>query len=250
MRRITRYGWRPDLPGQDPRFVNSGDLPGRVDWWEKLGQVPACYQQGQLGSCVGNAAARRIHLLQIEQGRVPVMPSRLQIYYDARAREGTTGQDVGCQIRDAVLSLVVQGVCSEDEWPYDPAAFAIQPTPHAYAHAAGQEVLQYARVDNTNPYELVRAIAAGPVLFGMTVMSSFESDAVRRTGLVPMPRAGDEVVGGHCMLATGVDLAQDIVWADNSWGPDWGISGRCQIPIPYLTDGNVADDFWLVTRIT
>lgn len=250
MRTLARYGWRPDLPGRDPRFAAVGEVPAAVDWWTKLPNVPACYDQGQLGSCVGNGSARRIHLLQIEQGRPSVRPSRLQIYYDARAREGTVNQDSGAQIRDAVLGLVVQGACSEDDWPYDPACFAMKPPARLYAKAAQQEVLQYMRVDNTNREELLRAIALGPVIFGMTVFQSFESSTVARIGIVPIPGPDEEQVGGHCMLLTGYDQASDFAWSDNSWGPTWGIQGRCKIPLDYLTDGDLADDFWLLTKMS
>ena len=52
-------------------------------------------------------------------------------------------------------------------------------------------------------------LAAGyPFVFGFTVYESFESQAVAKTGDVPMPRPGEQVLGGHAVLAVGYDDAQ------------------------------------------
>jgi hypothetical protein len=40
-----------------------------------------------------------------------------------------------------------------------------------------------------------------PFVLGFTVYESFESDTVAQTGIVPMPRSGEQVLGGHCVVA-------------------------------------------------
>ena len=47
------------------------------------------------------------------------MPSRLFIYYNERAVEGTIASDSGAMIRDGIKSVAKLGVCDETVWPYD-----------------------------------------------------------------------------------------------------------------------------------
>ena len=61
-RRIQRFGWIPDLPDQrDLLFAAPSpiqkDYPPKADLTEKC---PAVYDQGELGSCTGNAIAGRL----------------------------------------------------------------------------------------------------------------------------------------------------------------------------------------------
>jgi hypothetical protein len=56
-RKISRYGWTPDVPdGRDHLFAAServlAKIPARVDLRR---ECPPVYDQGDLGSCTGNA---------------------------------------------------------------------------------------------------------------------------------------------------------------------------------------------------
>ena len=120
--RIKRFGWVRDIPDQrdlryqpPPRIARA--LPPKVDL--RAGFTP-CYNQGELGSCTANAIAGALEFLERKEGETPpVMPSRLFIYYNERALEGTVDSDSGAQIRDGIKTVVKRGFCSEDLWPYD-----------------------------------------------------------------------------------------------------------------------------------
>jgi len=113
---IQKYGWIPDLPDQRD-FVYAApapfqrNLPPKVDLSKKC---PPVYDQGQLGSCTANAIAAAIEFDQKKK----FIPSRLFIYYNERAMEGTIASDSGAQIRDGIKSVAKDGVCSEATWPY------------------------------------------------------------------------------------------------------------------------------------
>ena len=61
----------------------------------------------------------------------------------------------------------------------------------------------------------------GPVEVGLNWYEGFDKPDAK--GLVKL--AGS-VRGGHAFELLGVDAEQQLVWAINSWGPDWGYHGR------------------------
>src|ERR1700724_970576 len=102
--RQFRYGWIPDLPDRRDQLFRmprkARALPTSVDL-RRL--CPAVYDQGQLGSCTANAIAAALEFDQIKQGLRDVFPpSRLFVYYNERAMEGTISQDAGAMIRDGI----------------------------------------------------------------------------------------------------------------------------------------------------
>src|SRR5579885_3552199 len=116
MPQIAHYGWIPDLPDQRdflfaaPQEVIAA-LPPRVDLRP---QCPPVYDQGQLGSCTANAIAGAIQFTQMKENLAQIFtPSRLFIYYNERAMEGTVSVDAGARIRDGIKSVATQGDCPE-----------------------------------------------------------------------------------------------------------------------------------------
>jgi len=89
-----------------------------------------------------------------------------------------------------------------------------------------------------------------PFIFGFTVYDSFESQPVAQTGVVPMPGSTERVLGGHCVVAVGYDDSQQRFIVRNSWGTSWGIQGYCTMPYAYLTDSNLASDFWTIRLVS
>jgi hypothetical protein len=81
------------------------------------------------------------------------------------------------------------------------------------------------------------------------VYESFVGDGVARTGIVPMPASKEKVLGGHAVLAVGYDDSSQRFTVRNSWGPGWGMGGYCTMPYAYLTDSNLADDFWTIRTV-
>merc|ERR1719369_1937925 len=86
------------------------------------------YNQGKLGSCTANAICAAVHYDQVQQGLVAFAPSRLFVYYNERAMEGTIDTDSGAMIRDGMKSLNKLGVCTEECWPYNIDVFTEKPT--------------------------------------------------------------------------------------------------------------------------
>jgi C1A family cysteine protease len=206
--------------------------------------LPALYDQGQLGSCTGNAIAAAVAFDRTKEGDAPWAPSRLFIYYCERMLENTVSQDAGAMIRDGMKGLSQAGVCPETVWPYVEAQFATRPTDSAFQDAVKCVATQYSRVDQTLD-GLKGCLAAGfPVVFGFTVYESFEGADVARTGKVSMPAPGESAIGGHAVLLCGYTDDDSTFIVRNSWGPGWGDGGYFWMPYAYLIDNNLADDFW------
>jgi C1A family cysteine protease len=243
------YGWIPDLPDQrDHLFAAAPEILAKLPPKKDLRTgLPAVYDQGQLGSCTANAIAGAVQFSQKQQKLQVFTPSRLFIYYNERDMEGTANSDSGAMIRDGVKSVSKQGYCPETEWPYQIQNFANKPTPPCYSDGLKSLVLGYQRLVSTNLNQLKGCIAAGfPFVFGFTVYDSFESQAVAKSGDVPMPGSGESVQGGHAVLAVGYDDSTQRFAVRNSWGADWGVKGYCTMPYAYLTSANLADDFWTI----
>jgi C1A family cysteine protease len=251
--KIKRYGWVPDIPdardhlyAAPPRTMAA--LPPKMDLRQ---QCPAVYDQGQLGSCTGNAIAGAVHFDRMKQSLTPdFVPSRLFIYYNERVIEHTVGADSGAQIRDGIKSVSKQGVCPEADCPYDINKFTDKPSNTAYKDALKTRATSYARVARSLP-QMQGCLASGyPFVFGFSVYESFESQQVAQTGVVPMPQLGSEqLLGGHAVLAVGYDNDQQRFIVRNSWGEGWGMQGYFTMPYAYLTESNLSDDFWTVRLI-
>lgn len=246
-RQIKRFGYIPDLPDQRDRRLSFtreaiAALPPSAS---VRSLMPAVYDQGPIGSCVGNACARAMQFERRKQGLSPdFIPSRLFIYWNARAREGTQGWDSGCSIRDGMKTLASQGACPESEWRYIPGNFAWKPYPDRYASASRYRAIQYSRIGQDET-QLKACIAANyPFVFGFSVYESFMQDEVANTGKVPMPAVSEAVIGGHAVTAVGYDDALQRFDVCNSWGADWGDKGYFSMPYAFLTDPDLSSDFW------
>jgi len=244
------YGWTPDRPDQRDKLYAAiaappKKLPPSIDLRPLCSAVE---NQGQLGSCTANALVGSLEFLEQKAGKPVADLSRLFIYYNERAIEGTINDDAGAMIRDGVKSLVNQGVCTEKQWPYNVAKFKQKPTAACYKSALAHQVLSYHRIVSLT--EMRSCLAEGyPFVFGFTVYESFESATVAKTGQLNLPKLKEKSLGGHAIMAVGYDDATKRLTIRNSWGADWGLAGYFTMPYDYASNSNLADDFWTLRAL-
>lgn len=258
-RSVKWYGWIPDLPDhRDLMYaapLTRKPLKAKLDLREHF-KIDA-YDQGELGSCTGNAIAAAVQFARQKARKKPdFIPSRLFIYYNERVMEGTVDEDSGAQIRDGIKSVAKVGVCPEEshpkqpyDWRYVIGKFTQKPPEACYTFAKDHQIVSYRRL--THSLTSMRAcLASGyPFVFGFTVYDSFESQQVAQTGIVPLPESTENVLGGHAVLAMGYDDQVQRFLVRNSWGTDWGQKGYFEMPYAYLADSNLADDFWTIRLV-
>lgn len=267
MPRTTRWlGWKPDLPDyRDHLFsVPAGvlqSLPASYDLTQVDPRINfPIYDQGEIGSCTANALAAAVEYDRLKQGFGPeFVPSRLFIYYNERQIEGTVATDSGAFLRDGINCLKQNGVCPEEDWPYvatppnpEGGPFpvgskpATQPSQQAYNDAANYTISGYQALQQTLSQLQGTLVSGFPFVFGFTVYESWYGP---ESTVIPMPSASDSVVGGHAVLVVGYDNSTSLFKFRNSWGADAGEGGYFYMPYGYITNPDLASDFWVINAM-
>jgi C1A family cysteine protease len=249
---IPKYQWRRDKPDSRDHLYSAAPvaLPTSVDLRQYCSAIE---DQGQLGSCTGNAIAGIVELMQRKQNPVKARDvSRLFIYYEERVLEGTVNDDSGAYIRDGIKVVNKKGAPLESLWPYVVARFRVKPTSSAYTDALKRKATAYQRV--TNFTGVKTALSQGyPVVIGFDVYESFESQTVATTGMMPYPNvATEQYLGGHAVAIVGYNdtLNGGRFICRNSWGTGWGDQGYFYMPYQVIQNTNMSSDFWIITAVT
>lgn len=246
--RIPKFHWSPDkVDIRDYKYqVTNKVQQNLVDLRNYCSSIE---DQGNLGSCTGQAIAGAIELLNKRNNKQTDV-SRLFIYYYERALINTINYDSGAYIRDGIKVTNKQGAPLESLWPYNIQRFRQRPTPNAINDASKRKVTLYERVLDHNG--CLDALNNGyPVVIGFYVYASFMSPQVSRTGVMPYPNTKRErLLGGHAVLLVGYDKLRQVYIARNSWGPNWGANGYFYMPFQVIQNNGMSSDFWIIKSVS
>ena len=236
-------------------------LPDSVDLKEWCSPIE---DQGELGSCTAQAGVGLVEYFERRAFGRHIDGSRLFLYKATRNMLHSTG-DTGAFLRTTMGAMTLFGVPPEEFWPYDLANFDKEPPAFCYAFAQNYQTISYYRLDppGTSKEALLKQsktnLAGGlPSMFGFTVYSSISQATT--TGKIPYPTSGENILGGHAVVAVGYDDTMKIkntnpgetettgaMLIRNSWGTDWGSGGYGWLPYEYILRG-IAVDWWSLLK--
>ena len=246
------YGWKkapPDARDYKLKTSNPMIYNTLASFTDLSPLVPEVLDQGQTSSCTAHALTMATRIARIKQGLSDIKLSRLFVYYNERLIEGTTGEDSGAMIRDVAKVLHTDGAPAETDWPFDVSQLTVHPSDQAYKDAVHDEINNYFTVDQTLN-ELKLCLFEGyPIVFGASIFNEFESDAIAKTGIVPMPTNNSISAGGHAILIVGYDDSTQRFKVLNSWSDQWGDKGYCYFPYEYITNTELCSDFWTIRSV-
>lgn len=202
--------------------------------------VPEVLDQGQVGACTGNASALAIKVV----GGLDELPSRLMLYYDARAEEGDADEDAGAALAEVFDAAGRFGYCRESLWPYVPTLDGVTARPSwaAYREGAANRLIKGAyRIPNDDGLvpAIMNAIDMGhPVVWGTSLDQAFED---LQAGQV-WPGVRGPVIGGHAMILTAYRDYGAEMFTQSSWGANFCEGGSAWVSAAAVRAGM---DFWV-----
>ncbi len=220
--------------------------PPTYDLTRKFPPLP---EQGRLGCCGPHSGTTALQYAEQQKGRGlgSERMSRLALYVQTRIQMGTINVDSGVNLRTMLKVMADQGAPPEHLWPYEISKFRTVPPANVLAEGLNHQVLQYKRVEQTQT-AIMAAISGGtPLILGVAVYQSFESLAAARTGNIPVPAAGEQLLGGHAILAGGYD--EEGVMFANWWGQNWGKNGYGKLPWAYILNPKLTYDLWALLLV-
>lgn len=265
---VKWMGWRPDTPDVNdhefsPNWLKGGIAEPPRKHFLPAHLMPPIRDQGEQGSCTGHMAygmAAYVHHYCGQETSAKLSPRFA--YWNARVLEGSTKEDSGAEIRDAIKGVVKFGISTESLCPYNPKVWNKAPGAAAFKSATKEMFNDYARLPDSDYHAIKMAIAGDfPVGFGFSCYSNLDDDRVTNQGILGMPTG--KLDGGHAVWICGYDDDMKIddntgaVLIQNSWGIKWGCQpegyasrGFFWMPYAYATNKNLADDFWVTRKIT
>lgn len=230
--------WDPRLGRHvhhDPRSLRyaHGVLPASViktvDWKRRA----PIFDQGNLGSCTGNAAAGLLGT-------------------DSAARAGLTSVTVSGNVLPIDETLAVQVYSLATQLDSFQGAYPPDDTGSSGIGAAKALVKLGLATKYTHAFSLdalKSALQSGPVMVGTVWLESM-FDVHPDTGYVHVDRTS-QVAGGHEYVLSAYDASALAFRIDNSWGESWGVKGSAwltQTDVQWLLGqhGDVTVPVWAI----
>lgn len=236
---VRKTGWHPRPP--DVSDVSARPMLGApthfpMEAMALVAFILCVFDQTITSSCVGQAVGNAIEIrLRAMGAELVETVSRMAIYTWARMRENMnrTLHDEGCNPRDAILSIGVDGVPKEHDWPYDEARINEALPWDVEQKSSAARIAAHYWIDSDDigrVHDIMNALVQNyPVVFGTFVDTAYMnlSEAQALAGVRSM-NLRDARGGNHmqCIVAYRVQTDGSVMFLVlNSWGPRWGWNG-------------------------
>ena len=194
--------------------------------------VEEILDQSTIGACTAHAFD---YAYRIQCTDKTFKPSRLYFYFHERLAEDPNHDvkdltDSGADVLDGLEYVMKYGVCSENLWPYDIAKFEDLPGPECDQDAQQHKIKSYKQLKESDiKHYILNNI---PVLVAVQLYDSFND--IDETGIVPIPKKSEELLGGHELCVISFDNKRKLYGCVNSWGPTFGANGYVFFPYAYF----------------
>lgn len=222
---MSRLGWHKDP--RDERDHIKGRVAEVPDIVDLSGIIPLVRDQGNLGSCTGFGIGSNLTGCAMQLGVYSEWFSPTWIYNGARLIEDTLPYDDGAYPRDCLEFIRKWGCLLEHFRPYQDTLDKTDPTTWGLNEEAGKwPIISYDRlVDGVDG--IMAGLASGHLVsLGTPWYESWsETDSYGN-----LSEEYGWVSGGHEYLCYGYDKTKQVFMCQNSWGKEWGKSGRFTLP--------------------
>ena len=240
----------------EPFLASAVVLPASVNLYARNGssKIPVD-DQGRFGSCTAHALRYAYNLWKMRLNPTGnlILPSRCFWYGASRMRLGDIPplEDYGSTNEATIWALANKGSIAESAYPYtaENMVRGIPPiTLSGGESGKTSEPVRFMFSSNAarNISSLQQCLADGQsIIAAIMVYTSFMTNSVMRTGVIPLPNTRTErLLGGHAICLTG--YTGNFFTFRNSWGKNAGINGTFQIPMAYIGNWNLTGDAWIL----
>jgi len=204
-------------------------LPKKIDYTKTMTPVR---NQGDEGTCVAFASVVGVKEYQDTKEYKKLLELSPRFVYNLCKKLDGSPDEEGTYPRVAMKVLMQYGVCREFFWPYIPHQ-TDKPEKNASEDAKRYRIKAYARL--VSLLEMKRSLVVnGPFIAGVEVYESWFSPKAGKTGMIPMPKKGEELQGGHAVCIAGYDESKKLFKFKNSWGSAWADKGYGYLPFAYI----------------
>lgn len=208
----------------------------------------AIKNQGEMGACSAFALVAIFESIIKRNTGKDVNLSEQFVYFNARKILGSTEVDKGSSFASVLQTMKRDGVCTEEEFPYNPTCPEEEPPKEAYDSALDNKIVKV--LDVGHDLENIKsALTEGyPVAICLRIFNSF--NPVK--GLIPIPDEDDVKSGGglHAMVICGYNDDYGYFVVRNSWGTNFGDNGYCYVPYSYIGSKDFLRVAVIVTEIS
>jgi hypothetical protein len=237
-----RYGRYPDNPLNPARTLRALRADPAVilppTAMELCSYKGPTRNQGQEGSCCGNAGGSKIDLDYRQFGagwpdRTVLSPRFMSsaefVYLCDLIADGNLGTDAGSSLHQTAITISQKGGCLNSQMPYSDSQFSTPPDSAQYGNGLLYRMDAYHFLpDLPSMKSCLAPSPAGPghsFIFGINVYDSFEG-TWPVPGFMPMPNLQTEsLLGGHAQHAIAYDDTIEFpdgskggLLVQNSWG--------------------------------